>query len=271
MGKHVFICNCKTGNKVSQEKISKFKQAFLEKNIAHTIIEDLCGTVVKNPEKLSVLKQDEGVMLLGCYPRAMEVLLQKAGIRMCCTDIEFHDMQNDCVDCVLSSFEPMQGNGDVIPYNEEWNPWYPVIDYSRCTGCQKCLNFCLFGVYKKDEHGNVIVAQPSNCKYLCPACARTCPEQAIVFPKFHESPIDGGEGEINVLSENEILEQLQKSDNIYDVLAQRRKSFNTNLLKEEQEKIAEAERACCSVETKPANEEKDVKSDGENSGCCCCC
>src|SRR5262249_29358330 len=24
--------------------------------------------------------------------------------------------------------------------------WYPVIDYSRCTNCMECLDFCLFGV-----------------------------------------------------------------------------------------------------------------------------
>ncbi|MEX2185814.1 MAG: ferredoxin family protein, partial [Pirellulales bacterium] len=25
--------------------------------------------------------------------------------------------------------------------------WYPVIDYSRCTNCMECIDFCLFGVY----------------------------------------------------------------------------------------------------------------------------
>ncbi|MGI9519846.1 MAG: ATP-binding protein, partial [Pirellulaceae bacterium] len=25
--------------------------------------------------------------------------------------------------------------------------WYPVIDYSRCTNCLECIDFCLFGVY----------------------------------------------------------------------------------------------------------------------------
>ena len=28
--------------------------------------------------------------------------------------------------------------------------WYPVIDYSRCTNCMECLDFCLFGVYGVD-------------------------------------------------------------------------------------------------------------------------
>src|SRR5688500_4682343 len=27
-----------------------------------------------------------------------------------------------------------------------WKPWFPVIDYSRCTNCMQCLSFCLFDV-----------------------------------------------------------------------------------------------------------------------------
>ena len=29
--------------------------------------------------------------------------------------------------------------------------WYPVIDYSRCTNCLECIDFCLFGVYGVDS------------------------------------------------------------------------------------------------------------------------
>ncbi|HEX8311367.1 MAG TPA: ferredoxin family protein, partial [Chthoniobacteraceae bacterium] len=29
----------------------------------------------------------------------------------------------------------------------QWKPWFPVIDYDRCTNCMQCLSFCLFGVY----------------------------------------------------------------------------------------------------------------------------
>ena len=64
--------------------------------------------------------------------------------------------------------------------------WYPVIDYSRCTNCQECLEFCLFGVYDIDEEGRVVAATPSACKPGCPACSRVCPNQAIMFP-LHET------------------------------------------------------------------------------------
>src|ERR1043166_1892051 len=34
--------------------------------------------------------------------------------------------------------------------------WYPVIDYSRCTNCMECIDFCLFGVYGVDEHARIL-------------------------------------------------------------------------------------------------------------------
>jgi NAD-dependent dihydropyrimidine dehydrogenase PreA subunit len=71
--------------------------------------------------------------------------------------------------------------------------WFPVIDYDRCTSCGQCHEFCLFGVYEKTAGGRVVVAQPGSCKNNCPACARICPETAIIFPKVGETPINGAE------------------------------------------------------------------------------
>jgi hypothetical protein len=65
--------------------------------------------------------------------------------------------------------------------------WYPVIDYSRCTNCMECIDFCLFGVYGVDRAETILVEQPDNCRKGCPACSRVCPENAILFPQ-HKSP-----------------------------------------------------------------------------------
>lgn len=69
--------------------------------------------------------------------------------------------------------------------------WYPVIDYSRCTNCMECLDFCLFGVYGVDRVESILVEQPDNCRKGCPACSRVCPENAIIFPQ-HKSPAIAG-------------------------------------------------------------------------------
>ncbi len=69
--------------------------------------------------------------------------------------------------------------------------WYPVIDYSRCTNCMECLDFCLFGVYGVDAQERILVETQDNCKRGCPACSRVCPEQAIIFPDYKTPAIAG--------------------------------------------------------------------------------
>ncbi|MDB4614144.1 ferredoxin family protein [bacterium] len=74
--------------------------------------------------------------------------------------------------------------------------WYPVIDYSRCTNCMECIDFCLFGVYGIDKADRILVEQQDNCKKGCPACSRVCPENAIIFPQHKTPAIAGADGEV---------------------------------------------------------------------------
>jgi Pyruvate/2-oxoacid:ferredoxin oxidoreductase delta subunit len=69
--------------------------------------------------------------------------------------------------------------------------WYPVIDYSRCTNCMECIDFCLFGVYGVDQLDRIFVENQDSCKKGCPACSRVCPEHAIMFPD-HKTPAIAG-------------------------------------------------------------------------------
>lgn len=71
--------------------------------------------------------------------------------------------------------------------------WYPVIDYSRCTNCLECLDFCLFGVYGLDSFDRIITENQDQCKKGCPACSRVCPQQAIIFPEYKSPAIAGAD------------------------------------------------------------------------------
>ena len=106
---------------------------------------------------------------------------------------------------------------------------------------------------------------------MCPACARTCPEQAIIFPKHTESPIDGGEGQMEVLDPKDVIEQIQKNEDVYKILTDRRKNSGISLLKNQQS-IAEEERACCANKDDIQKTEFTKKETPEkNSDCSCGC
>ena len=83
------------------------------------------------------------------------------------------------------------GNGESRVEEMTTSRWYPVIDYGRCTNCLECLDFCLFGVFGVDESGALMAEEPDACRQGCPACARVCPSQAIMFPRHNNPAIAG--------------------------------------------------------------------------------
>jgi hypothetical protein len=88
-----------------------------------------------------------------------------------------------------------KGDGPVVLGEPKENRWYPVIDYSRCTNCLECIDFCLFGVYGIDHRERILVENQDNCKRGCPACSRVCPVNAIIFPEHKTPAIAGAPGE----------------------------------------------------------------------------
>jgi NAD-dependent dihydropyrimidine dehydrogenase PreA subunit len=59
--------------------------------------------------------------------------------------------------------------------------WYPIIDYSKCTGCLTCYNFCPHEVYDIGSDGKPIVVNPENCVEMCRGCQKICPSSAIIY------------------------------------------------------------------------------------------
>ena len=129
----------------------------------------------------------------------------------------------------------------------KWKPWFPVIDYSRCTNCMQCLSFCLFNVYGVDENKRIQVQHNDNCKTDCPACSRVCPEVAIMFPKYNGGPING-----DVVRDSDLKREAMKVDissllggDIYATLKQRHSDARERFSKERDEKRAISERMRC--------------------------
>ena len=147
---------------------------------------------------------------------------------------------------VLELVEKTKGEG-VINQPGNWKPWFPVIDYDRCTNCMQCLSFCLFDVYGVDEKSQIQVQNQDNCKTNCPACSRVCPEVAIMFPKYSAGPIHGGE-----VSEEDVGREKMKVDisallggDVYSALKNRSEKAKSRFAKERDSEKALKERQKC--------------------------
>ncbi len=130
---------------------------------------------------------------------------------------------------------------------EAWKPWFPVIDFDRCTNCMQCLTFCLFDVYGVDTEQKITVQNQDNCKTDCPACSRVCPEVAILFPKYAKGPING-----DVVRDQDIQREAMKVDistllggDLYGSLRTRQRESRKRFSTERDESKALLERKRC--------------------------
>jgi Pyruvate/2-oxoacid:ferredoxin oxidoreductase delta subunit len=147
---------------------------------------------------------------------------------------------------VLALVESLCGEAS-LPKPGGWKPWFPVIDFGRCTNCMQCLSFCLFDVYGVSTEGKIQVQHENHCKTDCPACSRVCPEVAILFPKYRSGPINGDE-----INSEDLRREAMKVDissllggDIYQALRDRSEKAKSRFSKERDEDRALKERQRC--------------------------
>lgn len=205
---------------------------------------------MKSDTLSDTLEENTEYLVLGCYPRTLKLLFEQSALKSL-ENINFkylnlietplskaQDIVNDFWSGSLSAVSRQEINGD-----PGWHAWYPIIDYSRCTTCGQCADFCLFGVYEKSPE-KVKVINPKGCKDQCPACARICPSAAIIFPKYKHGGAIGGSDDIDEKAELQRQRQDIESilgDDIYLAL-QKRKARRQSIIKEEAMKKAIMER-----------------------------
>jgi Pyruvate/2-oxoacid:ferredoxin oxidoreductase delta subunit len=163
--------------------------------------------------------------------------------------VQFHDIEGLGPASVLAIVEQSRTESQ-LPLPRPWKPWFPVIDYSRCTNCMQCLSFCLFEVYAVSPEGKIRVQNQTNCKTDCPACSRVCPEVAILFPKYRHSPINGDE-----VNSEDVRREAMKVDisallggDIYAALRDRSTRAKSRFSKERDEERALKERQRCLIQ-----------------------
>ena len=206
MIKKVFFCNC-GANLIGTDRLKDIEAYLKQMEHPYVVISDLCGCAIERKEETNdlFLAADEA-LIVACYPRGVRLLLENCGIdyqNRKISYLNFRELNNQQIFGSVASFF---SDGSInqafskIGYGSTWPSWYPVIDYSRCTACGQCADFCLFGVYEKTKN-KVVVVNPKGCKNNCPACARICPQIAIVFPKYEHSGAIAGSETIDEMAE----------------------------------------------------------------------
>ncbi len=236
MTKKILYCRCSYANKIPKETEQEIFKILHLSDAEIFIVSDLCKLCAQKDSFLSSISQ-ENFFILACHPRAIRSLFYQAGCTLqdstlvlnLCKERPENILQKINLTSGTPSFQEMQDTG-------EWIPWFPTIDYQRCHNCKQCMNFCLFGVYEINQQGKVEVVKPQNCKNNCPACARICPDIAIIFPKYNQEPLDGAE----ILDEEkerarakENIETMLGDDPYQALLQRRRKKAKISLLKEQ--------------------------------------
>ncbi len=162
------------------------------------------------------------------------------------SQVRFRDITGLDTAAIVDLAETTRAEAGAIAHGE-WKPWFPVIDYDRCTNCMQCLSFCLFGVYGVDAEQRIQAQNQENCKTNCPACSRVCPEAAIMFPKYKAGPING-----DVVQAGDVGKEKMKIDisallggDVYSALRNRSEAAKTRFSKERDEKKALQERQSC--------------------------
>ncbi|MFW5773635.1 MAG: hypothetical protein ACOCWD_03040, partial [Tangfeifania sp.] len=159
-------------------------------------LQDLCALTVNEKDVLNAIgKNFERKIIVACYPRAIKNMFRQSGIEF--GDFEVLNFKELSASQIFSDLETDfqipkgEARYQVQASDLDVPAWFPVIDESRCNLCGKCARFCLFGVYSYNKK-SLKVVDPLACKDKCPACGRTCPTEAIMFPRLDENTVLAG-------------------------------------------------------------------------------
>lgn len=229
--KKILLCGCVKYRRIPEPSLQGLIAAAEKAGVQVELIPDLCLVAAEHPEQLCGSDAD---VVIACYPRAVKALFNYAGAEA----PHIYELRNGSLESVLHELELESGLASETSFPEvpgDWVPWFPTIDRERCVGCGKCVDFCLFGVYRRNpETKKIEVCAPHNCKTNCPACARMCPYTAIIFPKHDDSPINGGEDDSN--TPVKVDPKAVFDHDLYNKLAARRgKKRSVNLYKDKED------------------------------------
>ena len=188
----ITVCACASRNFIDKLFAARTAAQAVKAGLKVRLVDDLCKLIRESDNELTGISAG---IVAACHPRAVKSLFARMGL----------EPESICNlrtrEEVFSGIEPddneialWKARIDALPSCYGTDAWFPTIDKTLCAECGKCLDFCPFGVYSMVDD-RVTVTSPAKCKNNCPACARTCPAGAIIFPKHETGPINGGQEE----------------------------------------------------------------------------
>lgn len=233
----VIHCNC-GAEIISEEKQQEISTMLRQKGADVIEVSDLCAFSVHEKEKLESLSKSYGKKLIvACYPRAIKNMFLQNEVDL--TNYEVFNFREKSVSELNEEIPASNGSKGC---HEVWKSslnvpaWFPVIEKSRCIQCGQCARFCVFGVYSFNRK-NLEVVNPLACKNNCPACGRTCPTQAIIFPRLKENSVLSG-AEPGTM---QVKPAAPKKDGLF-VMLNERNSVRRNIFKNDVMQLAEEEK-----------------------------
>jgi heterodisulfide reductase subunit A-like polyferredoxin len=193
----ILFCRC-GANVISSSKTDQLADRFSKLDVDVFELKDLCAFSVREKDVLQTIgKNYTHKIVIACYPRAVKNMLRQGGVDLGRYEVlNFKELSVDeILEQLYGEFQLSAGEAryQVQVSDLDVPAWYPVIDESRCTLCGQCARFCLFGVYSYNKKALKVIS-PLACKNNCPACGRTCPTSAIMFPRLAEqSTLAGAE------------------------------------------------------------------------------
>lgn len=234
---NILYCRCSYADALPRSVKDDVLRGLVARGVNFRAVPDLCALAsAKDPQLAEMFSGGRGA-IIACHGRAVRWLLEYAGLAGA-DGIRLLNMRSESAPEILrnladfpASNPPADAEGEFQSLRKSlaqqanassWIPWFPVLDRENCNGCRQCVAFCLFGVYGVSPQGRVEVTNPANCKTHCPACARVCPQGAVLFPKHGTGPINGGPAEGGEPTKVD-LSGLNKMDSsaLYSILRQR--------------------------------------------------
>jgi len=191
----ILFCRCGAGV-ISAGKTDQLAEAFQQLDADVYELRDLCALSVNEKDVLqSISERYDRKLVVACYSRAVENMFRQAGIGLGGFEfLNFKELSSEQIlETLNNTYQLRPGDARYQVQISELDvpAWFPVIDQSRCTLCGQCARFCMFGVYAYDKK-SLTVVNPLACKNNCPACGRTCPASAIMFPRLAEKSVLAG-------------------------------------------------------------------------------